>query len=254
MIQISGATHPSATDSGGGFVLVVDNDPQSLVIMAMILQRLGFPVRTANFADKALEMAHFSPPSLVITAMDLRGMTGLALMHRLRDEAAASTAPVIIMTRQFTPEFAERCRQAGSAGSLPIPVQANDLYQAINRIIEPRSRRADFRMPTRLPASVNGLPLNDEGGECVTNLSVNGVYLRTRTTYPVHTLVRLELTLHGEAVAAEARVVYSRPSGEAGGDASGMGLQFVSMSPRGREIILAFIHREITHGLAPGMS
>lgn len=254
MTRTSVKNDPRPEGYGSGFVLVVDSDVQSLVIMAMILQRLGYLVCTANAADKALEMAHFSPPSLLLAAMDLRGMTGLALMHRLRDEARTASAPVLIMTRELTPEFSQRCLDAGAAGVLPIPVQANDLYQTINRIIDPRSRRADFRVPTRLPASVNGCALDAGAGESVTNLSVNGLYLRSRTTYAVQTRVRIELNLHGEVVTAEAQVVYLSPSGDRGQGMPGMGLQFLSMSPRGCEIIRAFIHTEVTHGLAPGMS
>ncbi|MDH4161720.1 MAG: response regulator [Nitrospirota bacterium] len=254
MGEPGGKNKPPAEGRGSGFVLVVDSDAQSLVIMAMILQRLGYLVCTANAADKALEMAHYSPPSLVIAAMDLRGMTGLALMHRLRDEVRTAAVPVLIMTREHDRDFSKRCGDAGAAGALPIPVQANDLYQAINRIINPRSRRADFRIPTSLPAMLNGRALDAGAGEAVTNLSVNGVYLRSRTTFTVQTLVRIDLTLHGETITAEARVVYLSPAGAGNSGLSGMGLQFTSISPRGREIIRAFIHTEVTHGLAPGMA
>lgn len=244
----------AGTGGGSGFVLVVDNDAQSLVIMAMILQRLGYRVCTANFADKALEMAHFSPPSLVITDMNLRGMTGLALMHRLRDAPRTADVPVIILSAEFSPEFARNCRQAGAVACLPKPVQADELYQAVHRIIDPQSRRADIRIPACPPVSVNERLLDAAACEGVVNLSVNGMYARMQKNYPVNETVRIEVTLHGEVVQAEARVVYSHPAGDDRGGYRGMGLQFLNLSPGGRETIRRFIHKEVTHGLAPGMS
>lgn len=249
---MSGIQSENLPSSGraGDPVLLVDDDGQGLVILAMIVERLGYQVHTAIGPEKAIDAALLRAPAAVVTEMNLRGMTGLALMHRIREEVRRPDLPAIIMTRQLSPEFSQHCRRAGAAGSLRKPVQADELYCAINHVVEPRSRRADFRLPTSLPASINGRPLAEEG-ERVTNLSVNGLYLRATTIFPVDMFVRIDLVLHGETVTAEARVVYSRPSGQGPG---GMGLQFLTLSPQGREIIRAFIHNEITHGLAPGMA
>ena len=254
MTECRGGSTSDQTSGGSGFVLVVDNDAQSLVILAMILHRIGYRVCTANFADKALEMAHYSPPSLVITEMNLRGMTGLALMHRLRDSPRTADVPVIVMSKETTAEFTRNCRQAGVVGTLPKPVQADELYQAVHRIIDPQSRREDIRIPALLPASVNERLLDAEAGECVVNLSVNGMFVRTQKDYPVNEIVRMELSLHGEIVTADARVVYSHTGEGDRGHNRGMGLQFLTMSPGGRETIRRFIHKEVTHGLAPGMT
>ncbi len=239
---------------GEAFVLVTDNDAESLVIMAMILQRIGFRARTANCADKALEQVRFASPALVIADWNLRGMTGLALMHRLRDEGPAHDLPVIIMTREFTPAFAQQCGRAGASGCLPKPVQADELYRAVNRFVAPGSRRAEFRVPTCLPAAINDRQLDASASERVTNLSVNGMHVRTRAVHRVDERVRVRLVLHGETVNAEARVVYRQAPGGEPSDAPGMGLHFLSLSPGGAELIRRFIHREVTHGLAPGMS
>lgn len=238
----------------GGFVLVVDNDAESLVIMAMILQRFGFRVCTASYADKALDMARFSPPSLVVVEMNLRGMTGLALMRRLREEPRTKAVPVLLMMREFSREFVQRCGEAGAMGCLPKPVQADELFRAVSRIMDPHTRRTEFRVPTRLPASVNDVPLDALAGECVTNLSVNGMYIRTEKAYSPDDILNIRLVLHGEFVSVEARVVFRHASGEGRGGKAGVGLQFLTVSPGGRETIGRFIHREVTHGLAPGMS
>ena len=233
-------------------VLVADNDARSLVIMAMILERLGYPVCTANNAEQALEKASYSPPSVIIADLKLRGMSGLELMHRVRKEPIISSVPVIIMTVERTPELEMLCRHAGVEGCLLKPVQADELYQAIRPIIEPASRRTRIRIQTTLPVVLNERPLDCVEGECATSLSARGMHIRTLRPYPLNSLVQVQLTLHGQDVTAEARVVYCRSSSEEPSGIPSIGLQFTKTSPRGREIIRKFINDEVTHGLAPG--
>jgi len=236
------------------FVLVADNDARSLVFMAMIIQRLGYPVCTANNSEKALEKAYFSSPSLIIAELKLRGMGGLELMNRVRQEPRISAVPVIIMTREHTLELEKQCRQAGAEGCLLKPVQADELYQAICQIIEPASRRAHIRIQTSLPVFVNDRPLDCVKGECATSLSASGMHIRTLRPYPVNSLVLVQLTLHGQDITAEARVIYCRASGEEPSGIPSIGLRFMKTSPQGREIIRRFINDEVTHGLAPGLT
>ncbi len=246
------------TSGGSGransVVLVADNDARSLVFMAMILQRLGYPVCTANNAEKALEQAYFSTPSLIITELKLRRMSGFELMHRVRQEPRISAVPVIIMTGEHTLELEKQCRQAGAEGCLMKPVQANELYQTICPIIEPASRRAHIRIQTSLPVIVNDRPLDCVEGECATSLSASGMHIRTLRPYPVNSLVLVHLTLHGQDVTAEARVLYCRASREEASGIPSLGLLFLKTSPQGREIIRRFINDEVSHGLAPGLT
>lgn len=236
----------------GAYVLVVDNDARNLVLMAMVLQRLEYRVCTANYADKAVEMAHYTPPSLIITDLNLRGMTGFEMMQRIRQEPRNAAVPVILISRELTPEIERQCREAGSSVCLPQPVQADALYQAINPLIEPRSRRADIRIQTRIPVTMSDRPLDDRDGEYATNLSVNGMHIRTRRSCIVDSTVQVKMTLHGEIVSAEARVVHCYAAGEGPSGIPGVGLKFLKTSAQAKELIRKFINDEVTHGLAPG--
>lgn len=66
-------------------VLVVDDDPFSASIYEAILNELGFEVRTAESAEKALET--FDPQSTKLIVVDSRlpGMSGAEFVRRLRD-------------------------------------------------------------------------------------------------------------------------------------------------------------------------
>jgi hypothetical protein len=155
------------------------------------------------------------------------------------------------MTRELTPGIEQQCRAAGAAACLEKPVKVIPLYQAIHPLIEPGSRRTNVRIETRLSVTVDGRPLDREDGECVTNLSVNGMHLRTRKSYPDNSLVRMRVVINEEEVEAEARVAYCRPPEDGCPGMWGIGLQFLKTSPETGEIIRRFINDEVTHGIEP---
>ena len=155
------------------------------------------------------------------------------------------------MSRDLAPEQELQCRDAGAAGCLKKPVQADALYQAIYPLIEPRSRRADVRVQTRLVVTINDDPLGERDGDYATNLSVSGMHIRTRRSYPVESAVHVRMTLHGEVVSAEAKVIYCRPSTEGLSGKPGIGVKFLKTSPQGKELIRKFINDEVTYGLSP---
>lgn len=241
------------TDGTSSFILVVDSDVQSLSFMSMILQRLEYRVSTAPGVGHALEIANASVPSLIISELNLKGLSGLELLRHIRLAPRTATVPVVIMTRDLSLELEQQCKEAGAAACLEKPVQANELYQVIHPIITPRSRRKNIRIQTSLSVIVNSRPLDCVEGECATNLSASGMYLRTQTAYPVNSQIFIEMNLHDQVIMAEARVVYCHDPKEEPSGMWGIGLQFMKTSPQGKEIIRKFINDEVSHGIAPGM-
>lgn len=236
-------------DDDNSYVLIVDSDPQNLVFLSRVIQRLDHKTSSALGVGNALELAHDAAPSLVITELNLKGLNGLDLLERLRQGPGTRAVPVIITTRELTPGLEQQCRGAGAVACLEKPIQVNALYQAIDPILTPGSRRKDMRIQTRLSVTVNDRPLDCVDGECATNLSVNGMYLRTLRSYPVNSQVLVQATLNGQEIEAEARVVYSQGPGAEQSGLWGIGLQFLETSPQAAEIIRGFINDEVTHGM-----
>jgi CheY-like chemotaxis protein len=251
MAEASPGKRAGAPDGAQGFVLVVDSEPQGLIFTSMLIQRLKYHVCSALGVGNALEIATASAPSLVITELHLKGLSGLDLMERLKQKPVTSAVPVIIMTRELTPDISLQCRQAGAAACLEKPIKVPELYQAIHPLIEPGTRRRDVRIETNLSVIVNDRPLDCVDGECATNLSVNGMYLQTRSSYPLNSRFAVRLLINEEVIEAEARAVHSRPPEEGSSGMWGVGLQFLKTSPGAGEIIRRFINDEIAHGMDP---
>ena len=237
--------------SAQGFVLVVNSEPRSLIFTSMMIQRLGYHACSALGVANALEIARTTPPAIVIAELHLKGLGGLDLLDLLRQNAVTRAVPVVIVAKEPTPEVEQQCRKAGAAAVLDKPLQINSLYQVIHPLLDPGSRRGHVRIKTRLPVSLNDRPLDWVHGECATNLSVNGMYLRTRQGYPDNARVTVHITLNEEQITAEARVVRCLPHEDGHPGMWGIGLQFLATTPESGEIIRRFIHDEVTHGLDP---
>jgi CheY-like chemotaxis protein len=81
-------------------VLVVDDNPETLDLMAFALESEGFRVRKAKTVLKALEMLHdgTARPNLILTDLVMPQTSGRDFLKHLRDDEALKTLPIIVMT------------------------------------------------------------------------------------------------------------------------------------------------------------
>ena len=83
-----------------GFVLVVDDNPETLNLFAAALEIEGIQVRTASSVFRALEALHDgSPkPSLIITDLMMPQTNGWDFLKHLRSDQALQMLPVLVVT------------------------------------------------------------------------------------------------------------------------------------------------------------
>ena len=93
--------------------------------------------------------------------------------------------------------------------------------------------------------------LDFNAGECATMLSSRGMYVRTRTRYPVKTKLPVRITLYDRTIPALATVIYSHAEGEGPFGEPGMGLYFEDISPQDQDCLQQYINGEVTKGLTP---
>jgi len=244
------STAPSGQDRNNRFMLVVESDANNMFYTSMLLQRFDFRICMAATAEEALAMTSVAVPSLVITALDLEGMSGLELMQQLALNPRTASVPVIILTKQGDLVGDKRCREAGAADCLDKPVLAEQIFRAVEAAVE-TTPRSSIRIRTRLPVTVKNMPLIDVEGACVSVLSEYGMFLRTLRPAPPDTRLSLQIGLNDRIITIEAVVRGSYQIGEGPYNEPGMGLQFLWTSPQDQELIRQFIRNEVTRGITP---
>ena len=233
------------------YVVIVDADAHLLFTLAMLLQRFNYHVCTAKTGEEALEMITVAVPVLVITELALPGMSGLDLLHRLRNDPRTQAVPIIALTGEGAPEVSMRSVRAGFAACLQRPVATEELYRVVQQAVEP-TPRSNIRVSTRLPVTVNGVALDCDGGECASVLSEHGMYIRTLVPSPVNSVIALRFTLNGRLIALEAVVLYGHRFGEGPFGEPGMGLKFLRISAEDEKHIRRFIREGILQGIEAG--
>jgi two-component system response regulator ResD len=86
-------------NAGQRSVLIVDDEPTIVEVVARYLERAGYATRTALNGEQALEAAARERPDLVVLDLMMPGIDGLRVMRRLRDQAAEPVGVILLTAR-----------------------------------------------------------------------------------------------------------------------------------------------------------
>lgn len=119
-----------------GPILVVEDVPHILELLAVTLRFKGYPVVTATNGQDALEKIENERPALVITDILMPKMDGFAMVHRLRTNPKTNRIPVIILSATYvTPEDKQFAFSLGAARFLEKPVDTEDFLLTIAEVL-----------------------------------------------------------------------------------------------------------------------
>jgi putative two-component system response regulator len=79
-------------------ILIVDDMPENLDILAGLLEPEGYSVNTARDGMEAVEMALADPPDLVLMDVSMPRMTGLEACRRLKADERTQLVPILLIT------------------------------------------------------------------------------------------------------------------------------------------------------------
>ena len=110
-----------------GEVLVVEDTPASLKLLADLLGVAGYSVRQAPNGELALWSAQSRPPELVLLDVRMPGIDGFEVCRRLKQDPALCAIPVIFLSAQFDTDDKVRGFQAGAVDFIGKPYQAEEV-------------------------------------------------------------------------------------------------------------------------------
>ena len=104
-------------------ILLVDDDPGSIQLMARILENLG-TLRFATNGTDGLRLAHESPPDLMLLDTEMPGLSGFETCRALKAATALADTPVIFVTSHSAAAFEVSGFELGAADFIAKPVSA----------------------------------------------------------------------------------------------------------------------------------
>ncbi|MES9026095.1 ATP-binding protein [Stenotrophomonas sp. BSUC-16] len=124
-------------------VLVAEDHPTNLQLLAQRLCELGLQVHACSDGLQAWEAWQAQPFDLVITDCHMPHMDGFALARAIRSDACATRArvPIIALTASVLERTREACRDAGIDHFLAKPLEVHELRALLEVLLLPDSVR-----------------------------------------------------------------------------------------------------------------
>jgi len=121
-------------------VLIADDSPFQVQLLASYLRPRGFEVVFAGDALQAWTAALRSSPQLILLDINMPGGTGIEVLKRLRMSTRTQHIPVIVVSGEESPAIEPTVRRLGAADYLRKPVEADQLWVAVDRLLNPISQ------------------------------------------------------------------------------------------------------------------
>jgi two-component system response regulator AtoC len=137
-----------------GRVLVVDDDRDMCQFIAAGLVKRGFAVEWRTSADDAFALMQGEEFDVVISDLNLRGMSGIELCERVA--ANRPDIPVVVITAFGSLETAVAAIRAGAYDFITKPFQTDVLRLTLERAIQHRALRAEVTRLRRAVAEAQG--------------------------------------------------------------------------------------------------
>jgi two-component system NtrC family response regulator len=114
-------------------ILIVDDEKNYTLVLAAVLEDVGFETLTANSGSEALAVLAESDVDLVLTDMKMPSMDGIDLLERIKAEDA--DLPVIMMTAHGTVAKAVEAMQKGAYNYILKPFDNEQLILYVNKAV-----------------------------------------------------------------------------------------------------------------------
>ena len=114
-------------------ILIVDDEPDVVTLIARTLVSEGFDVVTAYDGIAALDIAETENPDIVLLDIMMPMMSGYEVCQQLKANPQTQAIPVIFLTSAHTPDARHRSREAGADTLVLKPFSAAELVAQIRR-------------------------------------------------------------------------------------------------------------------------
>jgi CheY-like chemotaxis protein len=117
-----------------GRVLVVDDEPDVLLLCRLNLQQRGHELLEALNGTTALELARERHPEVIVLDLMLPGMNGYEVLESLKQDERTSDIPVLVLTAKSLRADRERSHGLGASGFLTKPFLPSDLCEMVESL------------------------------------------------------------------------------------------------------------------------
>ncbi|MHC1783968.1 MAG: response regulator [Anaerolineaceae bacterium] len=150
-------------------ILIVDDDPETLRLVSMILQRQSYGIATAVNGMQGITMARTEQPDLILLDVMMPDLDGYQVCHQIRSNPETAAIPIIMFTAKTQVEDKVAGYDAGVDDYITKPIHPAELAAHIRSLLARRKPQAEV-----IPAQgrVIGV-ISAKGGLGVSTIALN---------------------------------------------------------------------------------
>jgi len=131
-------------------ILVVDDDPETLRLIGIMLERQGFDVTTVDNGPLALRLSQEKPPDMIVLDIMMPEIDGYEVARQLRSSSITSNIPILMFTAKTQVEEKVTGYEAGADDYLTKPTHPTELVARIRGLLAKGKIRTNTG-PLKLP-------------------------------------------------------------------------------------------------------
>jgi len=137
--EVSSDRQDAANGKLAARILIIDDDPHFLRVLARILTGENFRVASAGAACDALEMLKSAQFDVIISDLRMPECDGVGFLEALR--SSGNNVPVIILTAYGETDTYLAAMNAGATDYLNKPIQSEELLKSVRTCLCLRGKR-----------------------------------------------------------------------------------------------------------------
>ena len=142
---MSAAGPPQGAKGVTAKVLVVDDTPHNVKLLADLLGVKGYGVSTATNGEEALEKIESESPDLVLLDIMMPGLSGYDVCRRLRADPRTALLPVVLVTSLDAQQERIKGIEAGADDFLGKPINQPELFARVRSLLRIKTLQDEVR-------------------------------------------------------------------------------------------------------------
>ncbi len=123
-------------ETAAGHILVVDDHPDTRIILRHYLEAKGFNVREAHDGIEALAEMRASRPMAVILDIQMPHLDGIGVLRAVRSDEVLREIPILALSAHALSDEVRRIKDAGADRYLAKPADPKSVLATIKELLD----------------------------------------------------------------------------------------------------------------------
>lgn len=124
------------TETRAGHILIVDDHPDTRIILRHYFEAKGFNVREAHDGIEALAEMRASRPDAVILDIQMPHLDGIGVLKAVRSDEVLREIPILALSAHALSDEVQRIKDAGADRYLAKPADPKSVLATIKQLLE----------------------------------------------------------------------------------------------------------------------